>query len=354
MNHAIRNMAYEFRRKYGKVFTALYLSSLLLYLPFLILRLTNDMDGMWDQDDHITGTAELRMGRWFWPILDKLRLNVSLDPLPALISLAVFSCGVIFLLSLMNVRTESRREQLFAWTIGMMILASPTVLCQLSYSHMAINDAVSFLLAVLAVWLLRKRKRGWGEILLSGLMIALMMGGYQATLGVTCVTALLAFVRMLQQREQVRNALAFAGRMLLAILLGAVLYEVFLHLGLVLTGQTLSEDLFQVLKRFTVSINTFNQALVITWFHHLDQQANPEVKDLLNAVKKIDAHAIERVCQRAQQRGELRTGTLSCDLQLMPFDWLRYRAFANEPITDATLHLLVDDLLVPAYQHALG
>ena len=38
----------------------------------------------------------------------------------------------------------------------------------------------------------------------------------------------------------------------------------------------------------------------------------------------------------------------------MPFDWLRYRAFANEPITDATLHLLVDDLLVPAYQHALG
>ena len=241
MNHAIRNMAYEFRRKYGKVFTALYLSSLLLCLPFLILRLTNDMDGMWDQDDHITGAAELRMGRWFWPILDKLRLNVSLDPLPALISLAVFSCGVILLLSLMNVRTESRREQLFAWTIGMMILASPTVLCQLSYSHMTINDAVSFLLAVLAVWLLRKRKIGRWEILLSGLMIALMMGGYQATLGVTCVAALFAFVRMLQQREQVRNALAFAGRMLLAILLGAVLYEVFLHLGLVLTGQTLSD-----------------------------------------------------------------------------------------------------------------
>ena len=164
MNHAIRNMAYEFRRKYGRVFTSLYLSSLLLYLPLLILRLTNDMDGMWDQDDHITGAAELRMGRWFWPILDKLRLNVSLDPLPALISLAVFSCGVILLLSLMNVRTESRREQLFAWTIGMMILASPTVLCQLSYSHMAINDAVSFLLAVFAVWLLRKRERGWREI----------------------------------------------------------------------------------------------------------------------------------------------------------------------------------------------
>ena len=241
MNHAIRNMAYEFRRKYGKVFTALYLSSLLLYLPFLILRLTNDMDGMWDQDDHITGAAELRMGRWFWPILDKLRLNVSLDPLPALISLAVFSCGVILLLSLMNVRTESRREQLFAWTIGMMILASPTVLCQLSYSHMSINDSVSFLLAVLAVWLFRNGKGGWERIFLSGLVTAMMMGGYQASLGITCVTALFAFIRMLQCRERIRNALEFAGRMLFAIVVGAGLYEVFLHLCLAIIGQTLSD-----------------------------------------------------------------------------------------------------------------
>ncbi|MFT8606636.1 MAG: TetR/AcrR family transcriptional regulator [Liquorilactobacillus ghanensis] len=122
----------------------------------------------------------------------------------------------------------------------------------------------------------------------------------------------------------------------------------------VLTGQSLADDLFQVFERFTVSIDTFNQALVIAWFRHSDQQNNPEVKDLLNSVKQIDAHAIERVCQRAQKRGELQAGTLPRDLQLMPFDWLRYRVFANEPVTDKTLHLLIDDFLVPAYQHALG
>ena len=227
--------------KYKKMFAALYLGSLILYLPFIVLRLTNNMDGMWDQDDHVTGVAELRMGRWFWPILDKLRLNVSLDPLPAVVSLAVFACGVLFLFSLMRVRMESERERIFAWVIGMMVMASPTVLCQLSYSHMSINDAVAFLLAVLAVWLLRKGKGGWKRILFSGLLTAMMMGGYQASLGITCLVALFLLIRMLQCREKIRNALGFAGRMLLAIVIGAVLYEVFLHLGLAITGQTLSD-----------------------------------------------------------------------------------------------------------------
>ncbi|PRO85289.1 TetR/AcrR family transcriptional regulator [Lactiplantibacillus pentosus] len=121
-----------------------------------------------------------------------------------------------------------------------------------------------------------------------------------------------------------------------------------------LTGTTLTEDLSQVLKRYIVSIDTFNQAAVITWFQHVDQPSNPEVQALLESVKDIDAHAIDRVCQRAQKRGELKAGTLPNELKLLPFDWLRYRAFTNEPITDATLKFLIDDLLVPAYYHVLG
>lgn len=123
---------------------------------------------------------------------------------------------------------------------------------------------------------------------------------------------------------------------------------------IVLTGNSLAEDLFQVLKRFTASINTFNQAQVITWLQHFNQQNTREIEEFLTDVKQIDTNAIERVCERAQRRGELQAGTLSHELQLMPFDWLRYRAFANEPITDTVLHLIVDELLVPAYKHALG
>lgn len=231
-------------KQHIRPFFSLYLGSLFIYCPLILLRLTNDMDGMWDQDDHVTGVAELRMGRWFWPILDKLRLNVSLDPLPALAALALFSCGILFLLSLMHVQWKSQREKLSAWVVGMMILSAPTLLCQLSYSHMSINDALSFLFAVLAVWIVERktdsgRKLLW--ILAAGFVIALMMGGYQASLGITCVTALFCFISMLARSEKPEKALGFAGRMLASVVAGAVLYEVFLHLCLAVTGQTLSD-----------------------------------------------------------------------------------------------------------------
>lgn len=120
-----------------------------------------------------------------------------------------------------------------------------------------------------------------------------------------------------------------------------------------LTGHNLSEDLFQIVTRFTVSIDAFNQAFVITWFRNLTDADSEQVQKLLHSVKTIDAHAIDHAVQRAQERGELALGDLSMDLKLMPFDWLRYRIFAGESINESVLKLLVDDLLVPAYQHAL-
>lgn len=275
-------------------FFSLYVGGVLIYLPLLLQRLTNDMDGMWDQDDHVTGAAELRMGRWFWPILDKLRGNVSLDPLPAVAAIALFAAGILVVLALFALRGESRRERLCTWVIGMLILASPTVLCQLSYSHMSINDAFSFLLAVLAVWIVREPLQNAGmeqepmqgdtmvreplqnaemgqelmrnaeitqkplqkamgtcaeqmhhgscytKVFLSALLTAVMMGCYQATLGVLCVTALFYFLQLLERGTR-KGALSFAGRMLVSVVLGAVLYEAFLCACLAVTGETLSD-----------------------------------------------------------------------------------------------------------------
>lgn len=224
-----------------KFFVIFYVGALFLYAPLILLRLTNDMDGMWDQDDHVTGAAELRMGRWFWPILDKLRLNISLDPLPAVLALAIFSCGILFLFSILRADLTDRKGKAAAWLAGMMILASPSLLCQLSYSHMSINDAVSFFCAILAVWLVQRNECRKTDMALSALFIALMMGGYQASLGITCVTALLCFLSLLEREEEIKKALFFVGKMLLSLAVGAVLYEVFLHLCLSITGETLSD-----------------------------------------------------------------------------------------------------------------
>ena len=248
-----------------KTFLGLYLYCIVLYLPLIVLRLTNSMDGMWDQDDHVTGAAELRIGRWFWPYLDKLRLNISLDPFPALVSLALFVLGMLLVLS-----TLQLKKSWITCGAAVLFLSSPAALCQLSYSYMSITFSTGFVLAVLAVWMLAGdpgRKRPDGEamqclqesgknhsyhrhilqiivnprILLSVVLIAVMMGCYQAFLGVTCVLALFVFILLVKRNESLNKAFTFVLQMLIALAVGAVLYEILLHANLAYYGETMSD-----------------------------------------------------------------------------------------------------------------
>lgn len=235
-------------RNKQREFIILYIYALLLYSPLIVLRLTNSMDGMWDQDDHAAGAAELRIGRWFWPYLDRLRMNVSLDPLPTIVSLAFFVAGILLIVSVLQLRMR-----VLTYAAAMLFLSSPAVLCQLSYSYMSITFSTSFLLAVLAIWIAagdRGSRRGKIlQVLLSGLVISVMMGCYQASLGVTCVTALVLFLLMLAREEkggslkEKRNGSPwhFVLRMLLALILGAALYEAFLQANLAYFHETMSD-----------------------------------------------------------------------------------------------------------------
>lgn len=202
------------------------------------------MDGMWDQDDHVAGAAELRIGRWFWPYLDKLRLNVSLDPLPAVVSLTIFVVGFLLIVSILRLRMSW-----MTYGAAVLFLSSPAVLCQLSYSYMSVTFSVSFLLAVLAVWLIARniqkrfrQKEVLGQTLLAAFAIALMMGCYQASLGVTCVTAMTFFLLLLAREARgSRQPWHFVLRMLSSLILGAVLYELFLQANLLYFHETMSD-----------------------------------------------------------------------------------------------------------------
>ena len=234
MEMKIRSLYQENKKAFG----GLYLYCLVLYLPLIVLRLTNCMDGMWDQDDHAAGAAELRIGRWFWPYLDRLRLNISLDPFPALVSLALFVLGILLVLSALQLKRS--------WiTCGaaLLFLSSPAALCQLSYSYMSITFSTGFLLAVLAVWVPARavQERKGTSILISMLLIAVMMGCYQAFLGVTCVLALFVFILAVKRNDNLKPAFVFVFKMLLSLILGAVLYEILLHANLTYCGETLSD-----------------------------------------------------------------------------------------------------------------
>lgn len=121
-----------------------------------------------------------------------------------------------------------------------------------------------------------------------------------------------------------------------------------------LTGTSLREDLLQVAKRFTASMDAFGQTFMTSWFEGVDHDQSEQLQKMLASVKKIDLHAIDRVLERAVKRGEVTGTALPEELKLLPFDWLRYRMLASQPVGTAQVNLLVGGILMPAYLQALG
>ena len=235
---------------YCRPFLILWIYTLLVQLPLLVLRLTNDLDGLWNQDDYMAGTWELSIGRWFWPFLDKMRFGISLDPLPAVFSLALYSLSFLLILRLLDLVPSGRN--LLA---GFLFLGSVGIVCQMSFGYMAITFAVSFFLAVLAVWVLLAPVTSSASlrILLSALCIAFMMGSYQAGIGTTALLMLFVLLYSIVAEgntesskpaflpADARERLRFFIRAFCSVALGGILYVLLLKLRLWMTGTPASD-----------------------------------------------------------------------------------------------------------------
>ena len=235
---------------YRRPFLILWIYTLLVQLPLLVLRLTNDLDGLWNQDDYLAGTWELSIGRWFWPFLDKMRFGISLDPLPAVFSLALYSLSFLLILRLLDLVPSGRN--LLA---GFLFLGSVGIVCQMSFGYMAITFAVSFFLSVLAVWVLLAPVvfSVILRILLSALCIAFMMGSYQAGIGTTALLMLFVLLYSIAAEGGTESAkpaflpagarerLRFFIRAFCSVALGGILYVLLLKLRLWMTGTPASD-----------------------------------------------------------------------------------------------------------------
>ena len=235
---------------YRRPFLILWIYTLLVQLPLLVLRLTNDLDGLWNQDDYLAGTWELSIGRWFWPFLDKMRFGISLDPLPAVFSLALYSLSFLLILRLLDLIPSGRN--LLA---GCLFLGSVGIVCQMSFGYMAITFAVSFFRSVLAVWVLLAPVvfSVILRILLSALCIAFMMGSYQAGIGTTALLMLFVLLYSIAAEGGTESAkpaflpagarerLRFFIRAFCSVALGGILYVLLLKLRLWMTGTPASD-----------------------------------------------------------------------------------------------------------------
>ncbi|WP_367296751.1 TetR/AcrR family transcriptional regulator [Loigolactobacillus coryniformis] len=117
----------------------------------------------------------------------------------------------------------------------------------------------------------------------------------------------------------------------------------------VLTGNSVREDLLQLMQRFLISIDTFGNSYLQSLFTEISCHENEALRKMIEQSAQIDIRAIDGLLQRATDRGERVRIDLADDLKLLPFEWVRYNIFIQKDVTEERLIMLVDDILLPIY-----
>lgn len=114
------------------------------------------------------------------------------------------------------------------------------------------------------------------------------------------------------------------------------------------TGNSLAEDLLQLLQHFAEMINQYRQPFVATTLTALSQSNN--IQRTLGVAEDSDLAALDRVLQRARARGEAVRPDISRKAKLIAFEQIRYEGlFIQESIQAEDLQTLIDDILLKLF-----
>lgn len=215
----------SFIRENRAFFLFLMLFSAVLYFRLMAEELVNCYDGIWEGTYHLAGAWELSLGRWFWLMIDRLRLGVSCDPMTSLMALACYCLGLTFCADLLGCKDSSAR-----WLAGALFLSSQSVLIALSYRFMSPTFGAAFLLAILGIWLCARIKSFPLGMLAGSFCICLSMGAYQAFIGCACLALIGWIIKKL--KEGASNILLLLTKGVGAILLGGIEYLIVWEIGL--------------------------------------------------------------------------------------------------------------------------
>ena len=221
---------------YIPIFIGCMIFSSIIYFVLMANQLVNPYDGLWEYSYYTAGYWELSLGRWSWLYLDQTRLGISTDPLTSLITLALFSIGILRLLDIFELTSGKPR-----YIICGLFLSNIAVCISLSYRYMSPTFGLAFLLNVFAAWLIVKIKNHFAAVPLSALMIAVAMGLYQADIGCTCLVLLIHLLHLLYRKNStIREFLICMARCIVSAILGGILYILFLNIHLKIFHTTLS------------------------------------------------------------------------------------------------------------------
>lgn len=226
--------------QWKSIFLTSIIVSAIVYSLLMCNQLVNRFDGLWHGSISYANDWELSIGRWCLRFLDKARFYLSPDPITSLLTLTVFSLAIILVLDLFEVS-----QKIIAIFISLLFLINASVCVTLSYRFTSFNYAVSCFLAILAAWFVIKIKKKWSAVI-AALIIAIMLGCYQANIGCTCLLLLLYVpFRLYKADITPKELLQYIGKSSLTLVLGGISYFLVLYVNL---------------EYYNVVMNTYNGA----------------------------------------------------------------------------------------------
>lgn len=202
-----------------KRFLLLYVcAGCLVYFLLISKGLFNHYDGLWHPARYYAGDWEVSIGRWVWPLIDKMRFGLVSASMNTLISLLLTGAGHILLFSLFDVKKDL--EKLL---ISLLWIGSTVMSVALSYVYMSVTFAAAFFFAAAAAFLLIRFDTAAG-LVLSACSFALSMGCYQGYIGVTCLVLCAYFILLCSRIEKIGSIAKYCLRTAIMILLGGAVY----------------------------------------------------------------------------------------------------------------------------------
>ncbi len=223
----------DFIKKWYGVFIAEVAAGCVAYSLLMTNHLVNQLDGIWHGSISYASTHEVGIGRWLWPFLDKARGYLSPDPVTSLISVSLFATAFILVMDALEIRSAPGK-----YLGSVVFIINTGILSSLSYRYMSPTFAFSCFFAALSGFILVKNRNGEQKyriaaVAAAGILIALMMGLYQANLGCMCLIILFFVMRHLCARDiGLRRLGGLILESLAALIVGAVIYYIMVNISL--------------------------------------------------------------------------------------------------------------------------
>ena len=188
-------------------------------------------DAMWMGEKYIADW-EITVGRWGLKFFDYLHFGVNAPIVIAAITLFWYSIAGILLTKIFG-----PTNKYVCMIAPLMIVSTPMVADTITYYYCADAYAISFCLAVVAIWLLKKD----GDIKIRSLWaifcIACSLSIYQGNLGVVAGLGVLAMiVQALKENENSKKITRFFLNLIFVMLAGIGLYYIILQVWLKIRG----------------------------------------------------------------------------------------------------------------------